>query len=146
MHKVFHSRRKSSFKKIRKEKTRAIYCKQLIKNHTRTQSKENLSTKIVSHGYPILKEKKNIELLQMHNSQQTSKGDERCDKRREYERERAVYQGKSGLNAANGRTTSIYNSEQESESGEIINHQSSAEEINRTRIRRRRGGKREEEE
>lgn len=58
MHKVFHSRRKSSFKKIRKEKTRAIYCKQLIKNHTRTQSKENLSTKIVSHGYPILKEKK----------------------------------------------------------------------------------------
>lgn len=45
-HKVFHSRRKSSFKKIRKEKTRAIYCKQLIKNHTRTQSKENLSTKI----------------------------------------------------------------------------------------------------
>lgn len=62
------------------------------------------------------------------------------------ERERAVYQGKSGLNAANGRTTSIYNSEQESESGEIINHQSSAEEINRTRIRRRRGGRREEEE
>lgn len=60
MHKVFHSRRKSSFKKIRKEKTRAIYCKQLIKNHTRTQSKENLSTKIVSHGYPILKEKKKI--------------------------------------------------------------------------------------
>lgn len=46
MHKVFHSRRKSSLKKIRKEKTRAIYCKQLIKNHTRTQSKENLSTKI----------------------------------------------------------------------------------------------------
>lgn len=46
MHKVFHSRRKSSFKKIRKEKTRAIYCKQLIKKHTRTQSKENLSTKI----------------------------------------------------------------------------------------------------
>lgn len=55
---------------------------------------------------------------------------------RDRDRERAVYQGKSGLNAANGRTTSIYNSEQESESGEIINHQSSAEEINRTRIRR----------
>lgn len=148
MHKVFHSRRKSSLKKIRKEKTRAIYCKQLIKNHTRTQSKENLSTKIgrLARISNIKRKKKNIELLQMHNSQQTSKGDERCDKRREYERERAVYQGKSGLNAANGRTTSIYNSEQESESGEIINHQSSAEEINRTRIRRRRGGKREEEE
>ena len=58
------------------------------------------------------------------------------EREREIERERAVYQGKSGLNAANGRTTSIYNSEQESESGEIINHQSSAEEINRTRIRR----------
>lgn len=149
MHKVFHSRRKSSFKKIRKEKTRAIYCKQLIKNHTRTQSKENLSTKIgrlarisnikrkkkISNFYKCtIRSKRPKETRDATNAESTR------------ERERAVYQGKSGLNAANGRTTSIYNSEQESESGEIINHQSSAEEINRTRIRRRRGGKREEEE
>lgn len=93
MHKVFHSRRKSSFKKIRKEKTRAIYCKQLIKNHTRTQSKENLSTKIgrLARISNIKRKKKNIELLQMHNSQQTSKGDERRDKRRKYERERELF-------------------------------------------------------
>ena len=55
-----------------------------------------------------------------------------------------VYRRKSGLNATNVRTTSIYNSEQESDSGEIINHQFSTEEINRTRRARRRRRRRRE--